>query len=261
MRPDPYSWSVHPEALLAVAILGVAYVGGLLRFPAPRWRVACFTAGVTLLAATAVTPLDALQYHLLTMHLLQNVILAEWAPALVVLGVPAALAAALGRSRVVRALTHPAVALSVWLGTYFAWHIPAAYDAALRHPALLLHAEHASYFAAGCLLWWPVLHDEPQRLGFGARAGYLFAAFVLASPLGLLLALLPEPVYEYYDDAGLWGLSGLADQQVAGVTMAAEQAVVFFAAFTVFFFRFLAEEERDETRQRERKSGRPPASV
>ena len=28
---------------------------------------------------------------------------------------------------------------------------------------------------------------------------YLFAAFVLGSPLGLLLALLPHAVYDFYD--------------------------------------------------------------
>ena len=85
------------------------------------------------------------------------------------------------------------------------------------------------YFGAGCLLWWPV-QDEPWRLRPGRRAGYLFAAFLLASPLGLLLALIPEPLYEWYEDGpGLWGFSAITDQQIAGVTML-EQAVVFFAA-------------------------------
>ena len=53
-----------------------------------RWRLAAFGAGCLLLLATAVTPLEALSYHLLSMHLLQNVILAEWAPALLVVGIP-----------------------------------------------------------------------------------------------------------------------------------------------------------------------------
>ena len=81
------------------------------------------------------------------------------------------------------------------------------------------------------------------------RAAVLFAAFVLASPLGLLLALLPNPIYDFYE-AGFerWDLSALADQQIAGVTMAGEQALVFFAVFAVFFFRFLAAEERDTDR-------------
>jgi cytochrome c oxidase assembly factor CtaG len=72
----------------------------------------------------------------------------------------------------------------------------------------------------------------------------LFAAFVLASPLGLLLALIPRAIYPFYAHAPrTWGPSPLADQQIAGVTMAAEEAAVFFGAFAAFFLRFLADEQ------------------
>ncbi len=99
-------------------------------------------------------------------------------------------------------------------------------------------------------MWWPVLQDAPHRVPSGVRAGYLFAAFLLASPIGLLLALVATPVYDFYARAPerLWGLSRLEDQQLAGLTMAAEQAVVFFAVFAVFLLRFFAEEELDEGR-------------
>jgi putative membrane protein len=209
-----------------------------------RWRVAAFAAGCVLLLLTAVTPLDALTYHLLTAHLLQNVVLAEWAPALLVLGIPPAMAADLARLPGARLLTRAPIALALWLATYFLWHIPVVYDAALDSYALL-HLEHVCYLAAGMLLWWPVFQDVPHRLSSAARALYVFVAFILASPIGLLMALLPEPAYDWYvEGGGLWGLSPEADQQIAGVTMAMEQAVVFFTVFAVFFFRFLAEEER-----------------
>src|SRR5262245_40436224 len=82
------------------------------------------------------------------------------------------------------------------------------------------------------------------RFSDGIKALYLFAAFVLASPLGLLLALIPRPVYDFYKDAPqLWGLSDLADQQIAGLTMAVEQAIVFFAVFAYYFARFLRTEQ------------------
>jgi putative membrane protein len=91
------------------------------------------------------------------------------------------------------------------------------------------------------LMWWPVAHGH---FSDGVKALYLFAAFVLGSPLGLLLALLPRPVYEFYNDAPqLWGLSNLTDQQIAGVTMAVEQAILFFLVFTYFFARFLRTEQ------------------
>ena len=91
------------------------------------------------------------------------------------------------------------------------------------------------------LLWWPVVHG---RLSAGAKAAYVFAAFLLASPIGLLLALVPDPIYDFYvEGPGLWGLSPILDQQIAGVSMAAAEAIVFFAAFAFFFARFFAEQD------------------
>ncbi len=245
---DPYAWSLNPEALVGVAGVTIAYLLGLRRFPASRTRVACFLAAGALVLAVSVTPVETLALeYLLTVHLLQNVVLAEWAPALAVVGLAPALAAAAGAHRSVRAVTRPAVALTVWTANYMVWHLPWIYDLALEHRHSVLHAEHLLYFLTGAALWWPVLHDAPHRLATGRRAGYLFAAFVLASPIGLLMALLPEAAYSFYEDAPerLWGLSPLADQQLAGVTMVSEQAVVFFAAFAVYFVRFLAEQDAE----------------
>ena len=97
-------------------------------------------------------------------------------------------------------------------------------------------------------MWWSVFQNAPHRLGAGARAGYVFAAFVLASPIGLVIALVPNVIYDFYADAPerLWGLSTLEDQQLAGILMAVEQATVFFTVFVVWFLRFFAEEERRE---------------
>jgi cytochrome c oxidase assembly factor CtaG len=243
---NPYAWGWDAEALGLVPALSVCYVLALRRFPASRPRIAAFAAGQILILAVFLTPVQTLALrYLLTMHLLQNVVLAEWAPALLVAGLSTALAARLSRPAAMRLLTSPFVALPVWLTVYFAWHLPWPYDTALRHPSSLLHVEHLSYLLAGCLVWWPVLQDVPRVLSPAAKAVYLFVAFVLASPLGLLLALLPRPLYDVYEHAPerLWGLSAATDQQLAGITMASEQAVVFFAVFTFFFLRFLHDEE------------------
>jgi cytochrome c oxidase assembly factor CtaG len=232
---DPYAWSWNPEVLVLVPALTAGYLLALRRYPASRRRIACFLAAMILLLAVSITPIETIALnYLLSIHLLQNVVLAEWAPGLAVLGIPPALAA--------RAPRVPLVpALAVWLLNYGIWHLPWLYDAALRHPHSLLHLEHALYFGTGVLLWWPVVHGSSPP---GAKAAYLFAAFLLASPIGLVLALVPEPLYDFYADGpGLWGLSPLADQEIAGATMAIEEAVVFFAAFAFFFARFFAEQD------------------
>jgi cytochrome c oxidase assembly factor CtaG len=238
----PYSWSLHAEAVALVPLLAIAYALVVRRHPAQGLRIACFLSGLGLILVVFITPLENLALHyLLTAHLLQNVALAEWSPALVVLGLPPAAARAAERFRLVRAATHPVVALPLWLLTYYLWHLPAAYDTALRHPGTLLHLEHLCYFVTGVLVWWPVLTN---RLAPGPAAAYLFAAFALASPLGLLLALIPNAVYDFYEQAPrLWGLSPLEDQQLAGLTMAAEEAVVFFGAFAFYVGRFMRRDE------------------
>jgi cytochrome c oxidase assembly factor CtaG len=238
----PYAWPSESDAFALVPALWLAYYLVVRRHPVARWRITCFVVAMLLLVAVFATPLETLALnYLLTAHFLQNVTVAEWVPALLVVSLPPELA------RRVRLPMIPA--LVAWLGTYFAWHVPVAYDFALRHPHSVLHVEHATYLVFGTVLWWPVVHG---RHGSGAKAAYLFGAFVLASPLGLLLALLPDPVYGFYEARPtVWGLSHVLDQEIAGTTMAGEQAIVFFAAFAFYFARFLHEEES---------SSQPPSS-
>jgi cytochrome c oxidase assembly factor CtaG len=245
----PYAWTWNEETLVFVPALAVAYALAVRRVGAPTWRVSCFAAAALLLLAFGVSPLHELALrYLLLVHLLQNVVLAEWAPLLFVLSLPPVLARVLAEPRTMRALTRPVVAMPLWLANYAIWHVPWLYDAALRRPHTLLHLEHLTYLATGVLMWWPVFQDVPRRLKAGARAVYVFAGFVLAAPIGLVLALVPHVAYATYRHAPerLWGLSPLADQQLGGVTMAGEQAIVFFAVFTLWFFRFLAEQEHPD---------------
>lgn len=238
---DPHSWSLHWDALLAIGVLAGAYLWSQRRWPSDTIQRGAFDVAVILLLTVYITPLHTIAVHyLLSVHLLQNVVTAEWAPGLVVFALPSSFAQDARRFRVVRVLTHPLVALPLWLATYFVWHVPPVYDAALERSGWLLDLEHLTYFLAGVLMWWPVAHG---RYSDGVKALYLFAAFVLAAPLGLLLALLPRPIYDFYKDAPqLWGLSDKTDQEIAGVTMAVEQAIVFFAVFAYFLLRFLRTE-------------------
>ena len=243
MDPSPWSWNPAWDELAVVAAMSLAYAAAVRRYGASPARIAAFAGGQLLVLAVSVTPLATLAlYYLLSAHLLQNVVLAEWAPALAVLGLSAPMAARVADIGIARALTRPTVALPLWVVSYALWHVPALYDAALRHH-LLLHLEHATYFGAGLLLWWPLVHATPWQLSSAGKATYAFAAFLLASPLGLLLTFLPEPVYRFYEEAPhIWGLAPLTDQQIAGVVMSVSEAVVFFGVFAFFFLRFLAEE-------------------
>jgi len=94
---DPYAWSWNAEALVILG-LTVAYLAAVRHHAVRAWRIAAFLGAMVLLLAVSVTPIHTLGMHyLLTMHLLQNVVLAEWTPLLVVLGIPPALAASIAR--------------------------------------------------------------------------------------------------------------------------------------------------------------------
>jgi Predicted membrane protein len=120
----PYAWPAESDAYALVPALSLAYYLVVRRLPVERWRIVCFALAMLLLVAVFATPVETLSLnYLLTAHFLQNVTVAEWAPALLVLSLPPQLA---------RRVHVPMIpALVLWLGTYFVWHAPAAYDFAL----------------------------------------------------------------------------------------------------------------------------------
>jgi cytochrome c oxidase assembly factor CtaG len=224
------------EAVALTPLLALVYVLVVRETSPGTLRITAACAGLLLIFLSFFTELQQLATHtFLWAHLLQNVVLAEWAPALLVLAIPPSVAR---RVRIPMAL-----ALPIWLATYAVWHLPWIYDYALRHQHSLLHVEHLTYLLAGLALWWPVVQGrEPS----GVKAAYVFGAFVLASPIGLLLALIPRAIYSFYAEAPRTSGPGpLEDQQIAGITMAFEQAAVFFGVFALFLIRFLREEQRD----------------
>src|SRR5438445_10422394 len=136
MYPSAEAVAVAPA--LAVGLLFAARGGTV-----SSARLALGALGVVLVFAAFATELQHLATHtFLWAHLLQNVVLAESAPALLLLAVPLDLAARAAGFPLFR----PLVALPLWLATYYVWHLPWIYDAALRNPHSLLHVEHVTYF-------------------------------------------------------------------------------------------------------------------
>ena len=242
--PPASSWYPAWEEIAVLVGVGAAYVLAARKDPPSLLRSPLFFSGLVLAFVAVATPVATVAVHyLVSAHLLQNVVLAEWTPALLVLGLGPWIAGWVARNSLARTLTRPLIALPLWLATYAFWHIPVAYEAALDN-RLLLDLEHLTYVVVGVCLWWPVFQDEPWHLPSGGKAAYLFAAFVLASPLGLLFALLPSPLYDTYVQAPrLWGLEPLEDQQIGGTLMAVSEAIVFFGLLAYFFVRFMAEED------------------
>jgi putative membrane protein len=158
------------------------------------------SAGLTLLAASLITPLCNLSVALFAARAVQHVLMLLVAVPLLVLGMPRG---CVGRFEAIAGPLGFAAAL--WF-----WHLPAFYDATLRNN-VVYWAMHLTLVAAALSLWRVLLS--------GAVFGSLFTGIQM-SALGALLTLSPRPWFSVYGATTWpWGLSQSADQQLGGVIM------------------------------------------
>jgi cytochrome c oxidase assembly factor CtaG len=264
MSPD-LSWSLSPLVLVVTALFAGLYgrrwwnvrtAPAARPEQAPVWRAACFALALVLVLAALVSPLDSLADQLFFMHMLQHVLLLDLVPILAIVGLTKVLLRPMTRAvhtleRRAGPLAHPAFAVALYVGVIWAWHIPAAYDTALRHS--FVHVlEHLTFLLAGSLYWWHLLSPVRARMrlsGLGPVA-YMASTKLFVGALGMGLAFAPVALYPYYEHhARVWGISAAADQSIAGISMAVEQSLVMGVALVVLFIRALAESEREQQRR------------
>jgi cytochrome c oxidase assembly factor CtaG len=241
---DPYAFRFEPVFLAAGAVAAFLYARAARRERPPWWRIALFSAGLVLVVGALNSPLESLLYRLLLIHLLQNVMVADWAPPLLLLGLTPAMRRGLAErgGATLRALARPRVALPIWLAAWYGIHLAVVYEFALHHE-WALNGEHAILLAAGTLFWWPVLAREARLLSTAGALAYLGAAFASSVFLGLAFIFASTPFYDWYvAQPRLWGLSAAKDQNLGGILMNAEQTIVFLGALVYFLMRLLEEE-------------------
>ena len=260
--PADTSWTFDPGPLALMALATWAYVTRWRRARADAgpaaadgWRLASFLAGIAIIAAALVSPVDRLAEQAFVMHMVQHVLLLDVASILLILGSTKVILRPATRrlKRVEDAagpLAHPAFAVAAYVGIMWVWHVPALYDAALRHPAF--HAvEHVAFSAVGLLYWWHLLSPLRSRLRFGGMGPvvYMLSTKLLVGLLGIGLTFAPNAIYGFYEhQSPIWGLTADTDQQLAGAVMAIEQSIVMGIALAWLFVRALAESEREEER-------------
>lgn len=248
---SPWAWTFEPLFVVLGAGALWLYIRAARNEGPCRRRVATFCIGMVMIVLALNSPLETIAVdYLVLFHLLQNVIISDWAPPLLILGLTPAMRSVIARrgGRPFAFMTRPAIALPVWLVGWYVVHLGGVYDAALRQP-VLLNLEHLFMIAIGLLFWWPVLSDSPRPVPTLGRIAYVFAAFVGSAFLGLALTFAP-PLYGYYDGLPdrLWGISAAKDQNLGGILMTTEQALVFFAMITWLLVRLFREEDEAEER-------------
>jgi putative membrane protein len=247
--PPADSFTFEPLFVVLAAGAGLAYARAARGRSVPWWRVALFGLGLALVVVPLNSPLETLAANYLVLaHLLQNAIIADWAPPLLILGLTPEMRAAIERrgGRPMAAVTTLPVALAIWLTGWYLIHLGPIYDGVLRH-SQLLNLEHAILIVIGLIFWWPVLGSA--RTLAGDVVLYLLSAFVAVSFLGLAFTFITHPFYSFYLDAPrVWGLSPSEDQNLGGVVMNAEQSIVFLSALVYAIAVILDRQEREQPR-------------
>jgi cytochrome c oxidase assembly factor CtaG len=236
------AFSFEPLFLALAVAAAALYWRAARTDPPATWRIVVFGSGVFLIAASLNSPLETIaSKYLLLMHLLQNGLIADLAPLLVLLGLTPRMREAIGRRGVNRLRAR--WILPMWLGAWYLTHIAPFYDWALR-TGWGLNIEHAILIAAGLLFWWPIVSG---RLSVPAGLGYLAVAFLGSSFLGLAYIFSSRPFYAFSEQAPrLWGLSPIRDQNLGGILMNGEQTLVFLVAIGWYVMRLLDEEHARE---------------
>jgi cytochrome c oxidase assembly factor CtaG len=232
------SFSWEPLFLALAAGGAVLYWRAARSDPPSTWRLIAFVSGLFLIAASLNSPLETIAAHyLLLIHLLQNALIADVAPLLVLLGLTPRMKEGIGRRGGDRLRAR--WILPIWLGAWYLTHLAVFYNWALR-TGWGLNIEHAILIAAGLLFWWPIVSG---RLSPPEGLGYLAAAFIGSSFLGLAFIFSSRPFYAFYEHAPrLWGLSPIRDQNLGGILMNGEQTLVFLLAIGWYVMRLLDEE-------------------
>jgi putative membrane protein len=257
-------WLADPAVLAPIAVLVAVYV---LRFRTARaeekgrgagpLQAVAFAGAVLALLAALASPIDGLgEDYLFSAHMLQHVLLGDIAPLLLLLSLSRVIMRPATRrlqrlERALGPLAHPLAGLALWLGLMYLWHVPALYDAALESPVLHL-LEHASFFAAGIAVWWPLIQPVPMRRRMTGLqpVAYIGAAKFGLAALGLYLTWSSNVLYDFYERVPrIWGLSAQEDQNIGGAIMMVEQSLTFVLVLAAVFMRMLTQSELDEQRR------------
>jgi putative copper resistance protein D len=223
--------------LAAVYLLGVRR----LRRRGDTWatgRTIAWAAGCAGLLIATSSGIGRYAPAMFSVHMGEHMILGMLVPILLVLGAPVTLSLralpAAGRtappgprewllagvhSPVARWLTHPAVTLPLFVGSYYALYFSGLFAAALpEHWAHQLMSLH--FLLVGALFFWPIvgIDPAPRRLPPAARLGVVFASLPFHAFFGVALMSANTVVGEqWYRGLALpWVTDPLTDQRLGG---------------------------------------------
>jgi cytochrome c oxidase assembly factor CtaG len=224
---------------VVTAALAVCYVRGLRvvrNHPQGRrvqrwWRPCAAAAALVVVVGVAGSPLGELLEERLSTHMVQHLVLMLVAAPLLAFAAPGQPLLA-GLPRAVRrplvrlghrlhldGLLGPHLAWVAYVLALWGWHLPAAYDAALRSETTH-ELEHATFLLTAWLFWWHLATVGRRRLRGIPATLYLVASIPPGAALGAVLTFPNHPLYPTQAAlAAASGVNPLHDQRLAGLVM------------------------------------------
>jgi putative membrane protein len=247
------SWSIPVPVTLALVLSAGVYALGWYRLrrasddAISAHHLAAFGAGMMALWIAVGSPLEAFTDDLLSIHMVQHLLLMAVAPPLLLLGAPVQpILHGLPRS-FVRGALGPLLRLGSvqWLGhtltspwlcwlagtaTLIGWHLPIAFELALRHE-IWHDVEHVCFFVTSIMFWWPVIQPRPSvaRWPRWTVPLYLFLGMLANDGLSAFLTFCDRVLYPSYLSARRFPISPLEDQALSGAIMWVFGAFVYSA--------------------------------
>src|SRR5215467_1150394 len=236
--------------------------------PRGLWREAViFYAGLLVVLVALVSPIGYWSQRYIWVRSVQDLLLANVAPALIVLGGPwlalrrgleaqqpaqgrglgfpparvPSSAAALPAPGWARLPVLAVIAFNVvWVG----WHVPVLYDAALRHPAVYA-AEIVCYLGLGVLLWLQLVGSRPlgPALTPLRRVMLVAGTITVGTLLGMVLVFGYGLAYPAYLGAGQHVQSVVYDQQTGGAVLWVLMLPAYVTVGIALLIRWLNDEE------------------
>src|SRR5215831_17299620 len=274
------AWAYDPVPTFGAGVAALGYFAARQRLSsgpdaawvrshAGRGRVICFCAGLLAIVVALNGPPDVLAGVSFSAHMIQHLLLQLVAPPLLLLGAPLSLLlradppwlprrilARVLRSRPVRVLAHPVIALALFTVVLVGSHLTPLYNLALQHE-WLHELEHAAFLVTALLFWWPAIGVDPapHRLSYPARLLYLLVDMPVMAYLGLAIANSSRVLYPWYAaHPPPWGASALQDQGVAGTIMWVSGTFTMIPAMAVVFLRWLDDDARKQAKREDRQA-------
>ncbi len=244
------NWSFDPFLVVVAVVVVIQELGlaNLKRRSVPertrrrRHKALLFYAGLAMLLIAVTSPIDYWADDYFFVHMIEHILIAFFAPILIVAGapwlpllhgLPVAVRRRVGRAillgqwstplrAVGRFIRNPWTALASFNVVMCVWHIPALFDAAEENQLVHIWLMHSSFFVTGILFWLQIIPSYPFRLKTsslwqaGAIIGTNVVMFVLAMSLSIFTA---SSWYSAYLHVPGVTLSPFADQQIGAAIL------------------------------------------